>query len=289
MEYIYLACSMCSSAILSIMTTLFGRANAKQKNTSSLYTVIATCAAFASWGIIYFCDAEFSPYVIIYSIAYGLFYTTAMIGMFKAYQIGSVSLTAFIKQLSLIGVAFWGFIFWNNRVTFNIALGLILIIFALYFCFKSDKASTEKAITFKWIVYAFMLLTGNAGCSIIQKYQQLAFDGRYKNMFMLFGTGIAVVFSLILYFNKNRCELRKISKKTILFPIIGGINSALLNLLILLMISSPLSESIIFPGIAVGGLILTTLFSVIGYHEKLHPYRCFGIGVGAIALIFLNM
>ena len=289
MEYIYLVCSMCCSAMLSIMSSLFGRVNTKQQNTSSLYSVIVTCAAFVSWGIICLCDTEFSPYVIVCSIAYGLFYTSAMLGMFKAYQIGSVSLTAFVKQLSLIGVAFWGFIFWNNPFTFNIALGLILVILALYFCFKPGKASTEKTITLKWIIYALMLLIGNAGCSIIQKYQQLAFDGRYGNVFMFLATGMAFAVSLILYFNKNRCKLQEISKKTILYPIIGGISSALLNLLILLMISSSLSESIIFPGIAVGGLILTTMFSVIGYHEKLHPCRWLGLGVGAIALIFLNM
>lgn len=289
MEYIYLVCSMCCSAMLSIMSSLFGRVNAKQQNACSLYSVIVVCAAFASWGIICLCDTEFSPHVIGYSIVYGLFYTSAMIGMFKAYQIGSVSLTAFVKQLSLIGVAFWGIIFWNNPFTFNIALGLILVILALYFCFKPGKTSTEKTITLKWIIYALMLLIGNAGCSIIQKYQQLAFDGRYGNVFMFLGTGMSFAFSLILYFNKNRCKLREISKKTILYPIIGGISSALLNLLILLMISSPLSESIIFPGIAVGGLILTTLFSVIGYHEKLSACRWFGLGIGTIALIFLNI
>ncbi len=289
MEYIYLVAAMFSSAMLSIMSSLFGRVNAKQQNASSVYSVIVTFAAFASWGIICLYNAEFSPRVIGYSIAYGLFYIAAMIGIFKAYQIGSVSLTAFVKQLSLIGVAFWGFIFWNNPFTFNIVFGLILVIFALYFCFKPDKSSTEKTITLKWIIYALMLLIGNAGCSIIQKYQQLAFDGRYGNMFMFFGAGMAFAFSLILYFNKNRCKLREISKKAILYAIIGGISSALLNLLILLMISSPLSESIIFPGIAVGGLILTTMFSVIGYHEKLHPCRWFGLVVGAIALIFLNI
>ena len=61
----------------------------------------------------------------------------------------------------------------------------------------------------------------------------------------------------------------------VIYPVVGGISSAALNLLILLLITSPLSESVIFPGIAVGGWVLTTIFSVIAYKEKMrHISMC---------------
>jgi uncharacterized membrane protein len=212
-----------------------------------------------------------------------------MLGMFKAYQTGSVSLTAFVKQLSLIAVAFWGFIFWGNPIELNIILGIVLIIVALYLCFNPSKNNQSGGITLKWCIFALMLLTGNAGCSIIQKYQQLAFDGNFGNTLMFFGTLISFVISLILYLKGKGCTFKDISPKTIVFPIIGGISSALLNLLILLLISSPLSESIIFPGIAVGGLVITTLFSVIVYKEKLKSIQWIGLFIGTIAIVLLNL
>ena len=287
MGYIYLILAMCSSASLSIMSTLFGRFN-KSKNISGLYSLILTATALVMWGIICLYEGEINISVIKYSLLFGVFYTVAMIGMFKAYQTGSVSLTAFVKQLSLIGVAFWGLVFWDNPLTSNVIVGLILIVIALYLCFRPDNKDTKK-FTFAWLLYALMLLVGNAGCSIVQKYQQLEFDGNYKSLFMLFGAAVAFISSAVFYFCGNRYSFKDINLKTVICPVVGGISSATLNLLILLLITSPLSESVIFPGIAVGGLVLTTIFSVIAYKEKMSILQWCGLMVGVVALVLLNI
>lgn len=288
MEYIYLLLSMSASALLSIMSSLFGKQNKNAKNTSFLYSAVVTFAAFVTWGIVCLCKSEFDMGVILYSVTYGFFYTLAMIGMFKAYQTGSVSLTAFIKQLSLIAVAFWGFLFWENTVTLNISIGLVLIVVALYLCFKTDKSS-KNPVSLKWCIFALLLLAGNAGCSIVQKYQQLATDGHSGNVFMFFGTLISFVICLILYLSNKPRNVKDVSKYSLVYPIIGGISSAVLNLFILKLISSPLPESIIFPGIAVGGLILTMVFSLTVYREKFNIFKWCGFLVGIVALILLNL
>ncbi len=289
MEYLYLFAAMLASAMLSIMSSMFGRYNKTTKNTSYLYSAIVTFSAFVTWGSVCIYNAEIHMGVLVYSLIYGLFYTIAMLGMFKAYQTGSVSLTAFVKQLSLIAVALWGFVFWDNPITSNIAIGILLIVCALYFCFKPDKNRAKVNVSVKWLIFALMLLVGNAGCSIIQKYQQIAFSGEFGNTLMFFGTTVSFVFSSILHFKGNSCKISDISKSAIIFPIIGGVSSAALNLLILLLISSPLSESIIFPGIAVGGMVVTTIFSVIVYKEKLRAVQWLGLCVGVVALILLNL
>ena len=279
---------MCSSALLSIMSSAFGKQNKDVKNTSSLYSVIVTASAFVSWLVMFLFNIEFDMGIIPYSIGYGVSYTVAMVGMFKAYQVGSVSLTAFVKNLSLVGVAFWGFLFWDTPLEMNVIIGIVLIVAALYLCFKSDKGKRE-AISLQWILFASMLLVGNAGCSIIQKYQQMAFDAEYKNAFMVMGVAISFLVCLGILFFGERCRLGEIKKASFVFPIVGGVSSALLNLLILVLISTALSESIIFPGIAVGGLILTILFSILIYKEKINLYRWIGLFVGAISLVFLNL
>ena len=288
MEYLYLFLAMCSSALLSIMSSAFGKQNKDVRNTSSLYSAIVTASALLSWLIIFLCDAAFEVGVLPYSVAYGISYTVAMVGMFKAYAVGSVSLTAFVKNLSLVGVAFWGFIFWETPLELNVIIGIVLIVAALYLCFKSGKGE-RVSVSLKWLLYAFMLLVGNAGCSIIQKYQQMAFDGKYKNAFMVFGVAISFAVCLGFLFIGESCKLAEIKKVSFVYPIVGGVSSALLNLLILLLISTTLSESVIFPGIAVGGLILTILFSTVIYREKISLYRWVGLSIGAIALVFLNL
>ena len=209
MEYAYLFLAMCSSALLSIMSSAFGKQNKDVKNTSSLYSAIVTASAFVSWLVIFLFDAEFDMGIIPYSIGYGISYTVAMVGMFKAYQVGYVSLTAFVKNLSLVGVAFWGFMFWDTPLEINVIIGIVLIVVSLYLCFKSDKRK-RVSISLKWLLFASMLLVGNAGCSIIQKYQQMAFDARYKNAFMVMGVAISFLVCLGFLFFGERCRLGEI-------------------------------------------------------------------------------
>ena len=289
-EYGYLVLAMLSSASLSIMSSLFGRRSGSVRGVSSLYSVVVTASAAAVWGIASLWKGVFDARVIGYSLLYGLFYAMAMIGMFLAYRHGSISLTAFVKQLSLITVALWGFIFWGNKLSVTLAVGLLLIALALYLCFRRSRtAMNDGGVSWQWGLYAAMLLCGNAGCSITQKYQQLAFGEASSNGFMLLATLISFACCFVLYVKEGRIKPREVGTSALVFPILGGISSALLNMLILLLMASPLSESVIFPGIAVGGLILTVLFSTLVYRERLSVSKWIGLLVGSVALVFLNI
>jgi hypothetical protein len=54
------------------------------------------------------------------------------------------------------------------------------------------------------------------------------------------------------------------------YPVLAGISSALLNLFIIRLALSSLSPAVIYPVIAVGGMIVTILFSVTICREKLN-------------------
>lgn len=289
MSYLYLALAVCGSAMLSVMSSLFGRKSAGVSHTATLYNLIVILSAAFSWGVLCLTDLSFDVRVLFYSALYGVFYTMAMTGIFKAIACGSVSMTGFVKQLSLIAVAFWGFIFWKTPFTLYIGIGLALIFVALICCFKPSKEECTQKLPAKWFFYASLLLIGNAGCSIVQKYEQSAFDGKHGNTFMFFGICFAVVVCAFFYIKGEKADIRSISKLSLLFPVIGGVSSAVLNLFILLLLAGPMSESIIFPVIAVGGLILTTLFSLLVCKEKLTVLKWVGLGVGAAALVFLNL
>ena len=290
MNYFFLVAAMASSALLSVMSSLFGRQNRDVMHTSSLYSLIVTAAATLSFGVLFLWNPSFDARVLLYSLLYGIFYTVAMLGMFGAYRIGSTSLTAFVKQLSLVAVAFWGLAFWDNPLSLSVTVGLILIIVALFFCFAPSKGKKEEyTVSLKWLLFAAMLLVGNAGCSIVQKYQQIAFDGKHGNLLMLFGVFFSFLVCFVLFLFGKRPRLTEVKKISFLCPVFGGIGSALLNLFILLLMQSTLSESVIFPGIAVGGLGLTVLFSFAVYRERQRPIQWLGLAVGTVALVFLNL
>ena len=50
-----------------------------------------------------------------------------------------------------------------------------------------------------------------------------------------------------------------------------------------------MSPVILYPGMAVGGLMLTVLFSFFGFKERLRPLQWCGLAAGAVALVLLNL
>ena len=287
--YLFLLGAICCSAIISIVSSAYSQKNAGTSNISGIYNVIVTLSASFIWGVFYISELTFEPGVLLYSLGYGIFYTMAFTGLYGALASGPVSLTAFAKQLSLLAVAVWGYIFWHFEVEVNVIVGMVLIVGALYLCFKPEKGTHTKPVTLKWLIFALMLIGGNAGCSILQKMQQAKYNSEHGDMMMFFGCLLSMLVCVVMYFTKKQCRISEIKKASLLFPVIGGLSSGLMNLFFILLINSPLSESVFFPCIAVGGLILTTVYSVVFCRERLMPHQWVGLAISAVALVFLNL
>ena len=288
MPYIYLPAAITFSAMLAVMTAVFNRRN-HAPHISNLYNILYMAASFLCWTGMYITDFSFDPRVLWYSAAYGLFYALALFGLFHAIQCGSVSLTSFIKQLSFVGVAVWGFVFWHSPITFTITVALLLIALSLYLCFRTDKGAAKSPISAKWVLYVSLLFVGNAGCSIVQKYQQMAFDGQHGTMLMCFAVAFAMLLVGVFLFKNGVPSFKQLAKGSLKFPLFAGISSALANLFILFLANSTLSPAVIYPCIAVGGMILSILFSVVVYKERLAKAQWIGLGIGVVAIVFLNL
>ena len=289
MAYLYLFGATLCSASLSIMGTLFNKRNQAYKNFSMLYNFILISCACLGWGVLYIANFSFDARVLLYSVGYAAGYAMALISLFKALECGPVSLTSLIKSISMISVSLWGFIFWNASPTVYVLIGLSLVILSLAFCFL-QKGGEKRKMPFKWFVYTALLFIGNGGSLIAQKYQQLAFDGAHKNMLMFFATLIASVSCLIFFLTgrKDTVFPKEAVRRTAWIPMCAGFGSTALNLFILLMLPL-LSSSIIYPFMAVGAIIITTLFSALICKERLRPLQWVGLLVGCVALVFLNI
>ena len=292
MPYIFLLCAIVTSAGLAIAGTLFNQKTNHKAGLGHLYNLLGGCSNFATWLILFCSNPSFDLAVLPYSLIYGCSYVMFWIGLTGALQAGSSALTGFIKQIAFVFVAIWGFVFWGSEPTFTVLAGIVLIAVALFLCLvplgKGMDKSTFK-ITGKWLLYAFMILVGNAGCAIIQKTQQRAFGGQHGNQLMVFATFLAAVFCLLMCVKDDKSGWKKILRQHWYFPIIAGASSAICNCFLILMASTTLSPSIIYPALAIGGLTLTTLVSVMTCKEKLTSSQWVGLTVGAVALVFLNL
>ncbi|MBQ8415479.1 MAG: hypothetical protein IJX13_01045 [Clostridia bacterium] len=296
MEYLYLLFAMVFSAMLTVCGRVYNNKNAQRPNVSRLYNVIVPAGATLGWLVLYIIDFSFDPGVLIYSVGYGIFYTFFTIGMVGALKVGSTSLTSLVKQVSLVGASVWGFFFWDVPFTIVSGVGIVCIVVSLCLCLLGtgkEKRSDSKGEAFrsilKWIPFALLIAAGNAGCSIIQKYQQMAYAGQHKNMLMLFGVFFSLIVSLVLAWREDRTYWRAALKDTWEFPCLAGLSSAISNVFVLLLVNSTMSPAVIYPGVAVGGLILTIFASRFLFRERLRPMQWCGIAVGCVALVLLNL
>ena len=289
MTYFYLVMAMTFSATITVGGRLYNNRNKGIQNISGFYNMLVPIFSSLGWLVIFIFDFSFDVRVLPYSLLYGIGYSCFTIGMLGALKVGSTSLTALVKQIALVGVSIWGFIFWDTPFTPVSAIGIVLICVSLALCLLTKEEKSDTNSVWKWILFALLITLGNAGCSIVQRYQQMAFDYQHRNMFMFFGVLFSSVVCTILALRENKTNWGTVFRTSWFFPALTGCSSAISNIFILLMIKNDMSPVIIYPGIAVGGLMITTLISLLGFNEKLRPMQWCGLAVGAVALVLLNL
>ena len=247
------------------------------------------CCTLLFWVVLFCFDGGADIRVVPYALLYACFYGGCTIAVVYALRTGPIVLTTLIKQLALICVSVWGFFFWDDPFTIPVAIGLLLVVIALWLCLYNKKKEKTQDFNFKWLIYVLIVFVGNAGCSIVQKTQQMHFDGQYGNFLMLLTTALVTLVCLAMYLKSDKTKLRGVLKTTWYIPVLSGISNALLNLFIIVLTTSVLSPSLIYPVMAVGGIMVVTLFSTTIFKEKMHWWQWLGVIIGCVAMGILSI
>ena len=288
MPYLYLTVSVFMCASTSIFGKGYNRRCDGFRGASAFYNLLQMIAVLASWGVIFATSPSFEPAVLPYSLGFAACYTVCNIAVIYALKHGPASLTSLFVSLALILTSIWGLIFWDAKATPAVIIGLILVVAAIYLCLYSGKKE-EKAVSLKWVFFALLAMAGNAGCSIVQRSQQMAFDGQHGNMLMLFASlGSAITCSVIFALGEKR-DAPSLAARGWFFPALAGLCNVILNVFVIKLASTDLSPSLIYPTIGVGGLVVVILFSLLVYKEKLTPFQWAGIAVGTVATLLLSL
>ena len=162
--------------------------------------------------------------------------------------------------------------------------GMILLVISL---FLTNKSNEKVKISLKWIVCVFLSFVGNGMCTVIQKMQQTASNGAYKNEFMIVALAIVTVVMLIISILKEHTEIKFYVKAGWHWALICGLLNGMVNFFVMIL-SGRMPISIMFPLISAGGLIVTYLVSRFCYKEKLTILQFIGFLFGLTSVVFLN-
>lgn len=291
MPYIFLLLACVSTSITNILGGYFNKRTAGKKDAQMIYTFIAILSSLIVWWIMYAINFSFDAKVLPYSVMFGLFLTLGIICNIFALKTGPIVLTSLIVQISTVMVAVWGLIFWNTEFTIKVILGIILVVVSLFLCLYTKKqeedAKTQK-ITFKWLVFVMLAFVGNGGCLVVQKMQQTAFNNQHGNMLMAFAMVVSIIVGTVVLIKSDKVDLKPIVKKGGIFAGFVGICNVLLNLFVILLAKTSLSPNLIYPTIAVGSLIITSILSIFLFKERLKWWQWIGVAIGIAAVGLLS-
>ena len=288
MPYLYLILSVFLNASASVFGKIFNKKNDGKQDCAAFYNFFLVVSVFVGWGILYAMDFSFDASVLWYSVMFAVCYSVCNVGIINALKYGSAMLTSLFLALSLLLTTLWGFFFWGAKITVAVVIGLLLVVCAIVLCLYS-KEKEEKDFSWKWLFYMALAFFSNAGCTIVQRTQQLAYNGQHGKMLMVFAIGFSLVIYALIYLRSDKKDTPAMLKTSWWMPVGAGICNLLVNLFVMLLALTALSTSLIYPVIGVGGLAVVTVFSLLVFKEKMRWWQWLGVAVGAVAVLLLSL
>lgn len=282
MEYFYLISIILGCAFQNIIKKPY-----TQKTSGKgvcFFSLLSSLAAMMFFVIISN-GFEWNKGLILYSVGFALSYVVFTVFSLAAVVYGSLSLTTLILSYSLMLPTIYGLIFLDEPIGLGFFSGLILLIISL---FLINQKNTDISFTAKWIICVFLAFVGNGMCSVVQKAQQMAFNGDYKNEFMILALMIVVLLLSVVVFVKERKEIKRFAASGWHMALGAGIANGVVNLFVMIL-SGIMPVSLMFPLVSAGGIVVTYIVSRFFYKEKLTRKQFVGFVLGIISVVFFNI
>lgn len=222
-----------------------------------------------------------------YGIVSGLCYATGFYTMYVALKTGSFGLTKLLSSFGTIIPIVYGITFLNEQPTrftyFSVALILISV-----FLMNHNSNNGKSQISFKWFLCVVGTVLANAGIMIIAKSQQLVFDTKCSNEFLMISYALATFFLVIFGVFYERSQFKETVRTGALYGILAGIFNGVNNVLTL-VVYMYVPISIVSPVRTALGLVISFILSVILYKEKFTKKQIISVILGIAAVVLINL
>lgn len=235
--------------------------------------------------------SSLSTFTILLSILFGIVTSLSTLFNLKALEIGPLSYTTVIISCSTVITAISGTLFFNEKINLSHYIGIALMVACIIL---SVNKGNDKKASIKWLILCLIAFTACGLIGLMQKFHQSSIYKNQLNEFLILAFTTSAIFSIILFFyfhkkEKNKIFINKDNKFNYLLlvlVIVTGVCVAVNNRLNLFL-SGVMPSAVFFPIVNGGGLILTTLFALIFFKEKLSLKQWIGLFLGGLSLMFL--
>ncbi len=289
-----LCLSLAASTGMSTLQTFFMKRKKAASFDAYLYTLIVSLVSAVLLAVMFGRGMTFSPLTILLGALFGLATLSQQVLISVALRLGPLSYTNVICCMGAILSAFSGVLFFHEKLTLTMVIGILLMAFCFLFAVKKESDEHKKKASIKWLlaVSGGCLTSTAVGC--LQKvHQESPASGELYSMLLIsFLVGATGCIPFVLVGMKK--EKGEESVKELLKPIwpalplalFAGLGFAACNVINLYLIGA-MNSAVIFPLFNGACLILTILIGCLVFRERLTKRQWVGVGVGLIAVLLL--
>ncbi len=212
-------------------------------------------------------------------------YATGFYAMYMSLRLGSLANTKLISSLTGVVTIAYGIMVFDEpvgRFTYP-AIGLVFLSIFLMNYKKGDGT-----FSIKWLFWSLMVVVSNSPIGILKREQQIRFDGKCDNEYMIITLVGACLFLFVVSFFKERDKITVIFKKGIFFGATAGLLNGGQNFLNL-VIYSFVPLSLASPISSASSLILSFLISSFIYKEKFSKRQIAAAVIGTVSVVLFKI
>lgn len=289
MDALYLILIILGIAAQNVTRKIYSKSSSGGAYTFSALSALVALFFFAISGG---SNLHFTWKILPHAIGFAATYSLSIVFTFLSIKEGPLSLTSLVTSYSLLIPTIYGLIAWGESFSLLFAIGLALLIVSIFLIRMEPKAEKnqieKKRLTPKWLLYVILAFIGSGGCSAVQKGQQLAFNGTYKNEFMIVALGITFVAITICALCFEKKETLTHAKRGLYLYVICGAANGAVNLMVMIL-SLRMPASVMFPIISAGGILVSAIISMTFYKERLSNLQKVGLLLGVMSIVILNI
>lgn len=238
-------------------------------------------------------EFSFSVFSVLLGAALAVANILSLDGLLQAQACGSFAYTSVIVALSAIIPSMSGPVLFGEKVTVSQFAGIGLMIICIILSPGNDGGE-RRAVNLKWLLFCTVAFVFSGAVGVVQKIHQN--NAAHKaEMPALLLTCFFVSFALSgirLITERRRMKksgesLNKLTPAVVLFPAVSGLCFAFPHT-INLFLSGRLASVVFFPTINLCPMLLTMLYAVFGFKERLTAKQWAGIAVGILSTVFVS-
>jgi len=248
-------------------------------------------AALCYWGLNRF-SLQLDRAGLLLALCYGLDLVLTGITVSTCYLCGPMSLTSVISNACVVLPIAVGCIFYQEVMTVNQILGIVLLGITLALpCFEGGNSSGK--IAWQWfplIILAFFF--NGMGAVLLNIYGRVA-DASGRNAYLTIGyfTGAVLYLAISLFHHKRLGQKtgKSFFSPLLLIVLAGSALGSFIGNGILMSLNTRMPATILYPMVNGGIGVLVAIVSCTAFKEKLTVLKFLAILTGIASIIFLNL